>query len=148
MRRAAERNGEALRQVVPVLLALARFADRAASLPFPVRFVLLVILRQAEAVIWPKVERVSWILVETGADGRAPYCLVRPSDHERRDSPADAMRLAYGFRLLSLIVGELASRLLAFASLPAMPVRPAAAARLGGASRFCGPAAHPAPDTS
>ncbi len=117
MRQAAERNGEALRRIVPVLLALARFAERAGGLPFPVRFVLLAILGHAEAVIWPRVERVTWLLVETGADGRAPQCAARLAGQPRQrlHGSADAASLAGRLRMLAWIVAGLAARLLAVA---------------------------------
>jgi hypothetical protein len=148
MGRRAEGNGEALKRIVPILLALAGFAERSARLPLPVRFVLLAILRHAQAVLWAKVERASWLLAETGADGRAPLCVARLSvdPPDELGGPAAATRLGAGFRLIALVVASLAAHLIAFADLAARRGWHAATALAVASS--ASPDSPSAPDTS
>ena len=105
----AEADGRRLRRIVALLLALAGLADRAGGMPFPVRFIVLAILRRAEAIAWAfAVEAMS------AATPRCADCLPQcvslagapVPDHF---SPAEAVRLALGFRTLALIVAELAA---------------------------------------
>ena len=80
-------NGErdntdhALMRIVALLLALASLAERAGSLPQPVRSTALWFLRPAQAVAWQA-------------------CPEIPCSH-RRDERAEAMRLAVSFRALA-----------------------------------------------
>ena len=70
------RDIEALRRIIARLVSLARLAQRAAGLPFPLRFILLAILRLAEAVAR------DFVIDETGADwfGESPQFRNRPAD--------------------------------------------------------------------
>jgi hypothetical protein len=92
----ARRDFQTLSRIVAILIALAALAERAAGKPFPVRWIVLAILRQAEAVAagfvaetmpadWPCVEQ----SLETGSD------------------PADAAWLAWRFRMLAALLGAL-----------------------------------------
>ena len=82
------RDIEALRGIITTLVALARLAQRAAGLPFPLRFVLLAILRLAEAVAR------DFVVEEMGVDwlGDSP---------ESQNRPADATLLAMRFCALA-----------------------------------------------
>lgn len=101
----AETDGKSLRRIVALLLALAVLADRAGGMPFPVRFVVLAILRHAEAIAW-----------EFIAGAAAPSQTSLEAPVSCRDSRAEAARLAYSFRLLALLVAELAAHAPARAS--------------------------------
>jgi hypothetical protein len=92
----ARRDYQTLSRIVAILIALAALAERAAAKPFPVRWIVLAILRQAEAVAagfvaetmpadWPCIDQ----FLETGSD------------------PADAMWLAWRFRMLAALLGAL-----------------------------------------
>ena len=94
----ARRDFQTLSRIMTTLIALAALAERAGGMVFPVRWVVLAILRQAEAVAagfvaetlpaaWPCVEQ----SVEPGSD------------------PADAMWLAWRFRMLAAALGALLS---------------------------------------
>ena len=80
------KTDHALMRIVALLLALASLAERAGSLPLPVRSAALWFLRPAEAVAW---EFVTW-----------QACPEIPYSH-RRDERAEAMRLAVSFRALA-----------------------------------------------
>nr|WP_295463790.1 hypothetical protein [Mesorhizobium sp.] len=82
------RDIEALRRIIARLASFARLAQRASGLPFPLRFVLLAILRLAEAVAR------DFVIDETGADwlGESP---------KFRNRPADATLLALRFCALA-----------------------------------------------
>lgn len=82
------RDIEALRRIVTTLVALARLAQGAAGLSFPLRFVLLAILRLGETVAR------EFVIEETGADwlGGSP---------EFGNPPADATLLAMRFCALA-----------------------------------------------
>lgn len=90
----ARRDFQTLSRIVAILIALAALAERAAVKPFPIRWIVLAILRQAEGVAaafvaetipadWPCVDQ----SLETGSD------------------PADAMWLAWRFRMLAALLG-------------------------------------------
>ena len=84
-----------LRRMVALLLALAGLAERAGGASFPVRFVVLSILRHAEDVAWAFVAGAS---APPHAGGEAPL--------SRRNGAAEAARLALSLRMLALIVAE------------------------------------------
>lgn len=96
----AEAKGRALQRMVALLLALADLAERAGAAPFPVRFIVLAILRHAEAVAWQFVAVA--VPVPSRADVEAPVPC--------RDSRAEAVRLALGLRILALVVAELTAQ--------------------------------------
>ena len=116
-----------LQRIIMLLLALAGLADRAGGAPFPVRLVVLSILRHAEGVAWQFVAGASAPPQDDGAGSTFFY----------RNSPAEAARLALGLRMLAMIVAERAAQAPAcvsplslrdFALAGAHPLVPAAAA--------------------
>lgn len=149
MRQDATREGRALQRIVALLIALAGLADRAASRSFPVRVIVVALLRRAEAAAWAFA-----IESATGSSGFRPHCrrphfVSLPGAPVRsHDGPAEAIRLALSFRALALVVAELANRVGLFAAVSSSlwPVRIRHRAFSGGNRH--GPAAHPAPDTS
>lgn len=82
------RDIEALRRIVTTLVALARLAQGAAGLSFPLRFVLLAILRLAESVAR------KFVIEEMGADWFA-------EDPQFQNRSADATLLAMRFCALA-----------------------------------------------
>lgn len=82
------RDIQTLRRIIATLVALARLAQGAAGLPFPLRFVLLAILRLAEAVAR------DFVVKETGADWFG-------ENLESQNRPADATLLALRFCALA-----------------------------------------------
>ena len=141
----AQTDGRRLRRIVALLLALAGLADRAAVAPFPVRFIVLAILRRAEAIAWTfAIEAVSCAPARC-AGRRLPQC-VSPAGAPVPDhcGPADAVRLALSFRTLALIVAELAAQAPGRASPARLRDFIVAGARPIGHA----PAAVPAHDTS
>ena len=122
----AQTYDKRLQRIIMLLLALAGLADRAGAAPFPVRFVVLSILRHAEDVAWRFV-----------AAAPAPHQAGAGSTFFDRNSPAEAARLALGLRMLAMIVAERAAQAPAcvsplslrdFALAGAHPLVPAAAA--------------------
>ena len=107
----AETDGRRLRRIVALLLALAGLADRAGGMPFPVRFIVLAILRHAEAIAWTfAIEAMSGAAARC-AGRRLPQCVsLAGAPVPDPFSPAEAVRLALGFRTLALIVAELAAQ--------------------------------------
>ena len=105
----AETDGRRLRRIVALLLALAGLAERATAVAFPVRVIVLAILRRAEAIAWT-------FAIEAApgaccADRRLPLCVsLAGAPVPGLSSPAEAVRLALSFRALALIVAGLASQ--------------------------------------
>ena len=95
----AQTYDKRLQRIIMLLLALAGLADRAGAAPFPVRFVVLSILRHAEGVAWQFVAGAS---APPQDDGEASFF--------EQNNPAEAARLAHGLRMLALIVAELAAQ--------------------------------------
>ena len=91
---------QVLARIVALLLALAVLADRAGAAPFPVRFIVLTILRHAEAVAWRFIATAAHAPSRAGIEAPVPC----------HDSRAEAARLALGLRLLALVVAELAAQ--------------------------------------
>lgn len=119
------RDIEALRGIVTTLIALAGLAQRAAGLPFPLRFFVLVILRRAEAVAR------DFVVEEMGADWLG-------GSLEVRYRPADAA-------LLALLFCALAEALVVLLRLETacQPIRPKGISRSAsyrpGRVASCGP---------
>ena len=148
MQRTAERDGRALQRIAALLFALAGLAERAAVAPFPVRLIVLAILRRAEAI--------AWAFAIEAAGGSAARCAHLPPqrvalagalvpDH---DGPADAVRLALSFRTLALIVASWATRLLASTALHPTAPRVFFLTHARPGRGWQDAAALPAPDTS
>lgn len=87
------RNERMLLRIAALLVAFSLLAERAAGRSFPVRFLVLAILRRAEAVAR------ALVALETGADGP---CLEEPLAFSYR--VVDAAWLALRFRLLAAIL--------------------------------------------
>lgn len=96
----AQTDGRALQRIVALLVALAVLADRTGGMSMPVRFIVLAILRHAEAVAWAFV---------AGAAFEPPHSRAEPSSLDHND-PAEAARLAYIFRMLALILADWAAQ--------------------------------------
>jgi hypothetical protein len=92
----AERYDRTLRRTIAMLVALAVLAERAAPRSFPVRWLVLVVLRRAEAVAHAYVvEATDWMW---------------PGFEEELESgcsPVDASLLALRLRMLAAILGAL-----------------------------------------
>ena len=156
-KRDADGVGRALRRIVTLLFALAAVADRAGTMPFPARLILLAVLRHAERVAWTFAAAGSSACppldgggVASG-DGRGAAAMwdCTPGAPDRSlDGPAEAARLAFSLRTLALIVARWAIR--ALTSPPERSsLRPARApGGVGRAGNWRGPAALAAPDTS
>jgi hypothetical protein len=148
MERVVERDGRALRRIVALLVALAQIADRAGSIPFPVRVIVLAILRRAEIVAWAFAFGTASVPTARGPKNRHQTDMTPPGALvEAHRGPADAARLADSLRLLALIIANWATSL----EITAMPstVRLAISAKRACSSgTWRGPAALLAPDTS
>lgn len=103
----AEREGRALRRIVALLLALAQLAERAGSMPLPVRVMVLLVLRRAEAVAFAFAADIAWA---------RPACCEHvwlsqfPDPFDDRAaghySPLAAARLSLSLRMLAMIVAR------------------------------------------
>lgn len=148
MDRVREEEGRALRRIVALLLALAQVADRAGSMSFPVRVVVLAILRHAEIVAWGF------------AFATASGPTARPRKHQPLQpipagapvavphGPADAARLSLSLRALALIVACWAIRAVSSVAVSFSACGPWAPGRARTGGSWRGPSALPAPDTS
>ena len=85
-----------LRRIIATLVALAVLAERAALRSFPVRWLVLSILRYAETVA------LGYVAETTGMDWS---CFQ--DDPEAGSSPGDAAILAWRFRTLAALLGAL-----------------------------------------
>lgn len=90
------RDVQTLRRIVAMLISLAALAERVAGLSFPVRWLVLGILRPAEAVAGEFVAQATHI--------PPPAADETPSSP---NSPADAILLAWRFRVLAAMLGLL-----------------------------------------
>lgn len=93
---AAVRDIRALRRIATMLVALATLAELASGRSFPVRWLVLAILRPAEAVAAQFVAELTHAALPARRDN--PAC---------RNDPADAMLLAWRFRMLAAALGAL-----------------------------------------
>jgi len=153
MKQEARSEGTALRRTVALLLALAHLADRAGSAAFPVRVVVLAILRHAEFVAWGFASEIAF---DPSARGRnhQPRYLIPPgaippgavvAGHH---DPAEAARLAISLRALALIIASCAMQDLRSTAVPPILPRAVAPSWVCHLRNWRGPAALPAPDTS
>jgi hypothetical protein len=83
-----------LKRIIALLVAFAGLAERAADRCFPVRFVVLLVLRHAEAVAR------DYVAEATLVDG-----LWFDDDMECTSSPVDALLLGQRFRWLAAVLG-------------------------------------------
>lgn len=103
-KRAMEEERRVLARIVALLYAFAGLAERLCGSPRPVRGLVLLILRYAEAIARE-------LVLDTAAEHGAPppVGLVMPRRQDG-DSPADAARLARSFRALAVLLDRLADR--------------------------------------
>ena len=116
-RAAIGRDRGALKHTIALLFALAILADRASLAPWPVRVLVLAILRHGERVARP-------LLAEAGHPAAQPKMAL--SDMVAGSSPADAMALALSLRLLALALLGLLTPTCGTHRVCAMSDRPAA----------------------
>ncbi len=95
----ATRNGGMLLKIAALLVSLSVVAERAAGRSFPVRFLVLVLLRRAEAVATSFVAATAEAAGATADD--VPWLDDSP---ENGSSPLDAAWLAVRFRLLAALL--------------------------------------------
>jgi hypothetical protein len=133
------RHERTIRRIIALLVAFAGLAGRAADRNYPVRFVLLLVLRHAEEIARDYVAGVMLV------DG-----LWFDDGMECTSSPEDAALLAERFRLLAeQLVGFLEPELRFGAPLPRRERTPAPAQRrAGGRPDATAVALQPAFDTS
>ena len=94
----ARRDFQTLSRIMTTLIALAALAERAGGMVFPVRWVVLAILRQAEAVAAGFVAETmptDWPCIEQSL--------------ETDIGPVDAAWLAWRFRMIAAVLGSLLS---------------------------------------
>jgi len=108
MHAAVQEDRDALMRVVAMLLALAALAERAGGLSYPVRGLVLWILRPAEAVAREFV---------ADATRTPPPALAEIPGTRCGNRPADAIRLALRFRALAAALGDLMQLVSRFARL-------------------------------
>jgi len=89
------RNERMLLKIAALLLSLSLVAERAAGRSFPVRYLVLAVLRRAEAIAR------AFVVRETQIDWPEP--VETPEFHGH---PADAASLALGLRMLALILAD------------------------------------------
>ena len=147
MARYFERDENALRRIVALLLALADLADRACSMSLPVRAVVFSILRHAETIAWSLVLQITSTATARGRS-RQPAQPMPSANLVGPPGPADLARLSFSLRALALILSQwgvgIASWGTGRAAVRATPSR----SNIGKMRDLPGPAAHPAPDTS
>lgn len=147
MARYFERDENALRRIVALLLALADLADRAGSMSLPVRAVVFSILRYAETVAWT-------LALETAS----PATVRRPSRQPLQPmpsanlvgppGPADLARLSFSLRALALILSQWGIGIASWGTGRAAERATPSRSNISKMRDLPGPAAHPAPDTS
>ena len=82
-----------LRRIIAMLVALAVLAERSAARSFPVRWLVLVLLRHAEAVARDYIADATWMDLSCFDD-----------DPEAGSSPVDAAVLAWRLRALAAVL--------------------------------------------
>lgn len=92
---AARGNERAVRRIMALLVSLAVLAERAAVRSWPVRFLVLSVLRRAEVVA------TRFVFEATGAPPAGVPALIIAND------PEDAIRLAARFHALAAALGAL-----------------------------------------
>lgn len=143
-----ERDGRALQRIVALLFALADVADRAGSSPFPVRVIVLAILRHAEFAAWAFAFGTASGPTARGQDDR-PHHLTPPGTVVAgHHGPAEAARLAVRLRAFALFIANCAIRAFPSTAMPSTVRRAISAKRACSSESWRGPAALPAPDTS
>ena len=95
----AVRNGGTLLKIAALLVSLSLVAERAAGRSFPVRFLVLAVLRRAEAVATAYVAAAAEAAGATADD--FPWLDEAPEDGA---GPLDAAWLALRFRLLAALL--------------------------------------------
>lgn len=95
-------NGDVLKRIIALLLALAGLAERAVGMPRPIRYVVLGILRRAE-IAGRKV-----VAAEARDLRVAPWLPASAAVHGG-NAPDDAIGLALCFRLLALALSNLST---------------------------------------
>lgn len=148
MKRVVERDKRALRRIVALLVALADIADRADSLHFPLRVIVLAILRHAEAVAWAFAFGATSVPSARGRshepiDATPPDVLLA-GDH----GPAEAARLSVSLRVLALRIAYHAIQVSRASAMPSIRHRPVAPERAHPPRSWRGAKALPPPDTS
>lgn len=98
---AIERNREALKRIVALLLAFAALADCAGTRSRPIRVVVLWLLRAVESIAW------DFVIAVAEESGVYPDFAVMPDAHDIAD---DAGRLARSFTALADLLAELTRR--------------------------------------
>ena len=93
---AAGRDFRALSRIAALLVALSVLAERAGGMAFPVRWIVLAILRHAESVAHG--------FVVDATQATWPYF---DEEWEADNRPVDAAWLAWRFRLLAAMLGAL-----------------------------------------
>jgi hypothetical protein len=142
MARYSGRDENALRRIAALLLALADLADRAGSMPLPVRAFVFSILRYAETIAWT-------LALETAPTATARPICRRPGQPilpgtpvETHPGPADLSRLALRLRALALTLSYWLVRIETLgAGAPSW-------SRIGNFQQALCPQTLPAPDTS
>jgi hypothetical protein len=109
---AADMDERTLRRIIATLVALALLAERAAGRSWPVRRLVLWMLRRAEFAVGDYVFAVT---------GTPPSAFAGIAEDE--SGPEEAFRLAASFRMLAAVLGAVLSIALRRA-LPAGPVAP------------------------
>lgn len=97
-----ENDGEMLKRIIVLLLALAGLAEGAARRSSPVRLIVLGILRRAE----PLGRR--FVVREASYLGAAPWLMSSAEAHDG-NTPADAVSLALCFRLFATALTNLSA---------------------------------------
>ena len=166
----AERNDRMLRRIAATLVALAVLAERAAYRSLPVRWLVLCLLRHAEAVTRKHIAETTgwdWSDLEYAFGFDAPDAgfdagqgagladadiLTAPGS-----GPADALALAWRLRMLAAVLGALLSPASVFGTgstsvgcpdVRAETAHRRLAARLARLLATSASLPHPAPDTS
>lgn len=137
-----------MRRIAVLLFALARVATRAGAMPFPVRIIVLAILRRAEAVAWAFALGTACIAPARGRSDHVQHVAPAAAQDGRGYAPADAARLALSLQALALIVVNCAIQLLSSLPEPSSTHRTVTSNRARPCANWRGPGALPAPDTS
>jgi hypothetical protein len=140
-------EARALRRIATLLFALAHVAERAGSMPLPVRIVVLAVLRHAEAVVWAFFSGTARVPTACGPNDRPQQVAPAGAPAEDHHGPADAARLAISLRALALIVAHWAIEALSSTAAAPSLRRAVAPNRAHPGGSWRGPGALPAPDT-